>query len=335
MAGELSLATGVQGQTVEAHVYFGTTRYNGTPGAMVAASSISDTTWDDNIISLTQLASSDATGVGIYVGDMPDTGQTGIHHIVYFVGGAATLNRRHSAIQAYDNRIDDWENGGRLDLILDAILVDTGTTLPATLAGITGALTGDGAFTGTLTINDGSTGLEGAVVHASLGGVLKASGTTDSSGQITNWVFGANTYDLAVRLAGYQPGTDTVAVSADAWSKTISLTAITISSPSAASLCTVSFQVKLSATAVEGAVCKARLLGTNQASDGTILSNAESSGTTGAGGSAELELVRKDSIVKGNGIYKIWIEIDGKPVASVETTIPNQATIYFEDLLRT
>lgn len=28
----------------------------------------------------------------------------------------------------------DWEDGGRLDLILDAILVDTGTTLPATLA---------------------------------------------------------------------------------------------------------------------------------------------------------------------------------------------------------
>ncbi len=28
----------------------------------------------------------------------------------------------------------DWANGGRLDVILDAILVDTGTTLPATLA---------------------------------------------------------------------------------------------------------------------------------------------------------------------------------------------------------
>jgi hypothetical protein len=32
--------------------------------------------------------------------------------------------------------LTDWIDGGRLDLILDAILVDTGTTLPATLAGL-------------------------------------------------------------------------------------------------------------------------------------------------------------------------------------------------------
>ena len=48
---------------------------------------------------------------------------------------------------------------------------------------------------------------------------------------------------------------------------------------------------------------------------------------------AELELVRNDSIVKGSGKYKIWVEIDGKPVASAHTTIPNQSTVYFEDLL--
>ncbi len=325
MAGEYSLATGVQGQTVEAHVYFQGTRWNGSAGNMSATTAITDITWDDNIVDIPELLSNDGTGTGVYVANHVDTGQTGIHHVVYFVGGAATLGRAYSAVQAYDNRQADWENGGRLDLLLDAILVE--------LAGITGALAGEGALTGTLTINDGSTGLEGAVVHARRGGVLKASGTTDSSGQITNWVFGANTYDLAVRLAGYQPDTDTITVSADAWSKTISLTVISISAPSAAPLCTVSFQVKLSATAVSGAVCKAKLLGINQASDGTILSNAESSVITDSDGAAELELVRKDSIVKGNGRYKIWVEIAGNPVASVETSIPNQATVYFEDLL--
>ncbi len=335
MAGELGIAY-TTGQTVKAIVWGQNrgTRWNGS--AMVAPSAITVAAWATGAIDMTEQETQDGgspdTGQYINEGAFPATGITGSHQVDYFVG-TPTVGQRRFGWQDYNNSQADWADGGRLDLLLDAILVDTGTTLPATLAGITGALTGDGAFTGTLTINDGSTGLEGAVVHASLGGVLKASGTTNSSGQITNWVFGVSTYTLAVRLAGYQPETDTVAVSADAWSKTISLTAITISAPSAASLCTVSFQVNLAATPVSGAVCKAKLLGTNQASDGVILSNAESSDTTDSEGNAELELVRKDSIVKGNGIYKIWIEIDGKPVASVETTVPNQATVYFEDML--
>lgn len=212
---------------------------------------------------------------------------------------------------------------------------DTLKTLSDQLDGVTGALNGDGAYTGTLTVEDGDgTGLESATVHASLGGVLKASGTTGSSGTITDWVFGAATYTLAVRLAGYQPETDTVVVSGDAWTKTIVMTAISISSPDSVSLCTVSFQVKLSDTEVAGAVCKAKLLGINQASDGVILSNAESSATTDALGVAELQLVRKDSIVKGQGLYKIWVEIAGNPVASVETTIPSQSTVLFEDMIQ-
>jgi hypothetical protein len=198
-----------------------------------------------------------------------------------------------------------------------------------------GTRSGEDAFTGTLTIDDGaSNGLEGAIVNATRSGLLQASGTTDANGEITDWALGPYTYDLAVRLASYQPATDSMTISASGWTKTVSLTAISISSPAAASLCTVSFQVKLSDTAVSGAVCKAKLQGINQASDGTILSNVESSDTTDAQGEAELQLVRKDSIVKGSGIYRIWIEIDGKPVASVETDIPAQSTIYFEDLLR-
>ena len=113
--------------------------------------------------------------------------------------------------------------------------------------------------------------------------------------------------------------------------------AVTINEGSAttsdASLCIVTFTVKLSATAVEGAVCRAKLLGVNHAIDGTILSNAESSDTTDSEGGAELQLVKKGYISHGSGIYRITVEISGKPVASVETTIPSQATISFEDLL--
>jgi hypothetical protein len=194
---------------------------------------------------------------------------------------------------------------------------------------------GEGAYTGTLTIDNGAgTPLEGAIVNARRGGVLKASATTNASGQITNWVFGPYTYDLAVRLSGYLPTTDTIAVTADAWVKTISLTAITITAPSDPSLCTVQFRVYLGATAVSGAVCKARLLGINQAIDGTVLSNDEISATTNATGVAELELVQEGEIAKGSGLYKITVEIDGSPVADAKVPIPNQSSILFEDLIK-
>jgi hypothetical protein len=225
----------------------------------------------------------------------------------------------------------------QLAAAIDAILGEDGDTLKDLsdqLDGVVGGAGGEGSYTGTLTVDDGDgNGLEGVTVCARRGGVLKASGTTDASGEITDWVFGAYTYDLAARISGYQPTTDTITVSADAWTKTISLTAISITSPEAASLCTVQFRVKLSDTAVSGAVCKAKLLGINQATDGTILSNAELSDTTDSEGVAELQLVQKGSILKGSGLYKISVEIDGKPVASVETTIPNQSTYLFEDLL--
>ncbi len=100
------------------------------------------------------------------------------------------------------------------------------------------ALSGEGAFTGTLTVNDGATGLEGVVVNARRGGVLIASGITDVNGQITNWVFGAFTYDLAARLSGFEPDTDTLTVSANGWTKTISLTANTIDPPPSAATTT-------------------------------------------------------------------------------------------------
>jgi hypothetical protein len=102
-------------------------------------------------------------------------------------------------------------------------------SIDALIADISGDLSGEGAYTGTLTVDDGSgNGLEGAVINARRGGVLKASGTTDADGQITDWVFGEYTYDLAVRLAGYQPETDAIVVSGNAWTKIISMTPLTL-----------------------------------------------------------------------------------------------------------
>lgn len=213
-----------------------------------------------------------------------------------------------------------------------SILEDTGTTLPALIDAIPPPI-GEGAYTGVLTINDGTTGLEGAIVNAYRAGTLVATGITNSSGQITTWVFDAHTYSLAVRLPGYQPSTGTLTVSGNAWAKSISLTQLSITPPSSPNLCTVQFRVKLSDTPVAGAICKAKLLGINQAADGTILSNDELTDTTDVNGIAEIELVQRGSIIKGNGVYTISVDINGKPAASVQTTIPSQQVVLFEDLL--
>ena len=193
--------------------------------------------------------------------------------------------------------------------------------------------TGEGTYTGTLTINDGSTGLEGAKVHARRGGVLIATGTTDSNGQITDFVFDANTYSLAVSLGGYDTATDTITVSGNAWAKTISLTAFAISPPDDVSLCTVQFRVKLGNTAVQGAICKATLQGTNVAADGTVLSKTAVTDTTDGDGVAELQLVRSDVIVKGSKLYGIQVTYNGVTMASKLCEIPAQSTVLFEDLL--
>jgi len=190
--------------------------------------------------------------------------------------------------------------------------------------------TGTGARTVTITVNDGADPLESVRVRLTKGASSYV-GSTNASGVVTFHV-DDGTWTVAATLTGYTYAGTTIVVDGDE-TATYSMTAQTITAPSAASLCTVQFRVNLSGTAVSGAVCKAKLQGINQASDGTILSNAESSDTTDALGVAELELVQKSSIIKGSGVYRIWVEIAGNPVASVETTIPNQSTILYEDLL--
>jgi hypothetical protein len=189
---------------------------------------------------------------------------------------------------------------------------------------------GIGSRTVTITINDGATVLESAKVRLTKGTETYVS-TTNSSGVVA-FSLNDGTWTVSITLVGYHFTPTTIVVNGNE-TQTYSMTAFSITAPSDASLCTVQFRVKLSNTAVAGAVCKAKLLGVNQASDGTILSNAESSDTTDASGVAELELVQASSIVKGSGIYRITIEIAGKPIASVETKIPSQATCLFEDLL--
>jgi hypothetical protein len=112
---------------------------------------------------------------------------------------------------------------------LDTILEDTGTTLPAQIAALD-ISAGTGTYACTWTVDDGSTALEGAKVSFWLAGVLRGTGTTDASGEVS-MSLDAGTYTVAISLSGYTFASTTHAVSATAstWTKTFSMTAIVFS----------------------------------------------------------------------------------------------------------
>ena len=182
------------------------------------------------------------------------------------------------------------------------------------------ALTGGGAFTGTLTIDDGDTGLQGVVVNARLGGVLQATGTTDVNGQITNWVFDANTFDLASQISGYQPSTDTLVVSGDGWTKTISMTLIAISPPPTATTTTGVMTVLDEEGSVEEGVTITVQILDGPGTDGIGYDSAQWAETSDVNG-----VVQFAGIVHG-ARYQIW---RGTTKAKVETfTAPTSGTSF-------
>lgn len=112
---------------------------------------------------------------------------------------------------------------------LAAIEQDTSTTLPAQIAALDiGG--GTGTYACTWTVNDGSTVLEGATVSFWLAGVLRGTGTTNASGQVS-MSLDAGTYTVAISLSGYTfaSTTHTVSSTASTWTKTFSMAAIVFS----------------------------------------------------------------------------------------------------------
>lgn len=118
---------------------------------------------------------------------------------------------------------------GSVDKHLDDILEDTGTTLPTQIAALDiGG--GTGVYACTWTVNDGTTVLQGATVSFWLAGVLRGTGTTDASGEVS-MSLDAGTYTVAISLSGYTfaSTTHTVSATASTWTKTFSMTAIVFS----------------------------------------------------------------------------------------------------------
>jgi hypothetical protein len=118
----------------------------------------------------------------------------------------------------------------KIDMIdgnVDAILVDTGTTIPAAIAGIEGGGgTGTGARTVAIIVNDGTTALESARVRFTKGAETYVS-STNVSGQVS-FSLDDGTWSVAITLAGYSFTPTTLVVNGDE-TQTYSMTLVSIS----------------------------------------------------------------------------------------------------------
>lgn len=117
-------------------------------------------------------------------------------------------------------------SGLAMETTAQAILEDTGTTLPAAIAAID-AGSGSGTYACTWTVTDGTDPLQSATISFWLNGILKGTGTTDADGEVS-MSLDAATYTVAVTADGHVFAGTTHAVSATAgtWAKTFAMTAV-------------------------------------------------------------------------------------------------------------
>ena len=126
---------------------------------------------------------------------------------------------------------------------LEAILEDTGVTLPAQIAVLD--IEGTGAYACTWTVNDGSTALQGATIAFYMAGVLKGQKVTNASGQ-ASMSLDAGTYTVAISCAGYTFSNEIYAVSATAstWTHTFSMALLTWPPSTTPGMTTVRWRVR-------------------------------------------------------------------------------------------
>lgn len=124
--------------------------------------------------------------------------------------GEASANVTHSAGVAVSGRLAEYADLASLALetTAQAILTDTGTTLPALISA-----TGSGVWTIEITVNNGTTVLENAKVQLSEG-ANRFVGETNESGVVTFNVDAA-TYIVAIAKTGYSYSGTTLVVSDD------------------------------------------------------------------------------------------------------------------------
>ncbi len=201
-----------------------------------------------------------------------------------------------------------------------AILEDTGTTLPAQISGISGG-SGSGARTVTITVNDGTTALQNALIRLTEG-ANTFTATTNSSGVATFNVDDA-TYTVAITKSGYSYAGTTLVVDGTE-TRTYSMTQVSVTPPTDPELSAIEVLCLGSAfTAQSGIDIDFRMSGIATGDQDTAYSGAKVTVTSNGSGIARWEAPRGATIEYKRGTTQVWTRatLDNDSLTSVTSVI--------------
>lgn len=263
----------------------------------------------------------------------------------------ATLRKDHAAAQPTDDTNPTEEAAGYYDFDItqaecnadDMAITPQCSTPgvlmvgdPPSLTTIVRPATGAGARVVNLTVRDQVAALvSGArvTIQNAAGSALEVTATTNASGVATVNLDDGNYKALVGPVPGFETHTaEAFTVDEDNEAVALTATRAASSTPTAPGLCALDAYVYQNGSPIQGATVTARIVDTNSATDGVLLSTSKTTDTTDATGKATLQLVRLDQFTDGTGTYEIEAFDGSRKIWSLQTTIPNQASANLEDL---
>ena len=204
---------------------------------------------------------------------------------------------------------------------IDAILEDTGTTLPAAIAGIDAGGSGTGARTVTITVNDGTTALQNATVRMTEGANTFTALTNVSGVAVFN--LDDATYTVGVTKSGYSYAGATLIVNG-AETATYSMTVVSITPPSNPSLSAIVVLCLDAAGQPEASVAiDIRIVTVPSGSQNIAYKGAKQTATSNVNGIAQFEVVQGSVCEWKRGKADVWssVTIDSDSVTNVTSVI--------------
>ena len=203
---------------------------------------------------------------------------------------------------------------------IDAILVDTGTTLPAQIAGIS-AGSGTGARTVTITVNDGTTALQNATVRMTEG-ANTFTATTNVSG-VAVFNLDDATYTVGVTKSGYSYAGTTLVVNGTE-TATYSMTVVSITPPTTPGLSAIVVLCLDAAGQPEADVdIDIRIVTVPSGSTNIAYKGSKQTATSNVNGIAQFEVVQGSVCEWKRGKADVWsrVTIDSDSVTNVTSVI--------------
>jgi hypothetical protein len=209
---------------------------------------------------------------------------------------------------------------GSTAAVVNDVLVDTGTTLPAQIAGIS-AGSGTGARTVTITVNDGTTALQNATVRMTEG-ANTFTATTNVSG-VAVFNLDDATYTVGVTKSGYSYAGTTLVVNGTE-TETYSMTLVSITPPTTPGLSAIVVLCLDAAGQPEADVdIDIRIVTVPSGSTNIAYKGSKQTATSNVNGIARFEVVQGSVCEWKRGKADVWsrVTIDSDSVTNVTSVI--------------